>query len=193
MCSQGEKAVPCSSSWERRISAFVTDRSCNWTNQWTYIIATSMHSRLSSSSLIFSSSSNPYAIHAPHQWRSQINPNLCPPTLPQTWEFVKPDRLPPADRVPLHSGEVLNGPEEGKLRLQDYDFTRGFCLVDSLQDKQRPLLIMDCSRPKKERWNTRKLEEEIPDADLLSRTWVCPWTSKIEWQVVPKVEEKGAH
>ncbi|MCJ1467533.1 hypothetical protein MMC07_006158 [Pseudocyphellaria aurata] len=70
------------------------------------------------------------------------------------------DLLPPAHRIPPSDDEVVTGPEEGKLRLQDYAFTQGFCLVVASYDKKRQRLIMECSRHKKKTRNTRKIEEE---------------------------------
>ena len=46
------------------------------------------------------------------------------------------DRLPPAHRVPLHNGEVVNGPEDGQPRLQDDDD-----VDDDLYAIMKPLMI----------------------------------------------------
>lgn len=66
----------------------------------------------------------------------------------------------PAHFLSLVIGEVVTSPEEGKIRLQDYAFTQGFCLVMETYDKKRQRSIMRCSRHKKKTRNTRKTKEK---------------------------------
>ena len=70
------------------------------------------------------------------------------------------DLLPPAHRIPSSDGEVVTGPEKSKLRLQDYAFTQGFCLVVVSYDKKQQRLIIECLRYKKKTRNTQKIEEK---------------------------------
>ena len=55
---------------------------------------------------------------------------------------------------------LTTGPDEGKIRLQDYAFTQRFCLVVESYDKKRQRLIMECFRHKKKIRNTRKLKKK---------------------------------
>ena len=53
--------------------------------------------------------------------------------------------LLPAHCLPLE-GEVFPTVEEGQARVQDYAFTKGFALVQESFQKQRGVMLLDCSR-----------------------------------------------
>jgi hypothetical protein len=101
------------------------------------------------------------------------------------------DLFPPAHRLPPISGEIVPGPDEGKIRLQDYAFTQGFCLVVASYDKKRQRLIMECSRHKKKTRNTRKLKEEdrikvatnVAFNDFRYRIKITYMNEKDQWKI----------
>ena len=68
--------------------------------------------------------------------------------------------LPPTHCLPPEEGEVFSTVEQGQTRLQDYAFTQGFALVQESFQKQRGIMVLDCSRHHTKERNTRKLSEE---------------------------------
>lgn len=68
--------------------------------------------------------------------------------------------FPPTHCLPPQVGEVFSTVEAGKTRLQDYAFTQGFALVQESFQKQRGILLLDCSRHHSKERNTRDQTEE---------------------------------
>lgn len=66
----------------------------------------------------------------------------------------------PAHCLPLEEGEVFSTIQEGQVRLQDYVFTKGFALVQESFQKDRGVMVLDCSRHHTKERNTRQLTEE---------------------------------
>lgn len=62
--------------------------------------------------------------------------------------------------LPLKEGEEFSTIKEGQVRLQDYAFTKGFALVQESFQKERGVMVLDCSRHHTKERNTRKLTEK---------------------------------
>lgn len=60
----------------------------------------------------------------------------------------------------LSIDKMMTNLEKEKIRLQDYVFSQGFCLMMKIYDKKRQRLIMKCSRHKKKTRNTRKMQKK---------------------------------
>jgi hypothetical protein len=56
------------------------------------------------------------------------------------------DLILSAHRLPSIIDETMNNFDEKKVRLQDYAFTQGFCLMIESFDKKRQRLILKYSR-----------------------------------------------
>ena len=99
--------------------------------------------------------------------------------------------LPPAHCLPPEEGEVFSTVEEGQTRLQDYAFTQGFALVQESFQKQRGIMVLDCSRHHTKESNTRILNEDervrkhtkVTFNDCKYRFWLKK-TREETWQLV---------
>ena len=94
------------------------------------------------------------------------------------------EAIPPHHKLPPSTGETVDSLEAGKIRLQDYAFTKGFALVVDKNDKKRNFLILECSRHKKKTKNWRKLEEgERRRAATNVSFNTCEYSVKIRYHI----------
>lgn len=68
--------------------------------------------------------------------------------------------IPPAHCVAPIDDEIFSSLEQGKLRLQNYAFTQGFALASTSFQKDKTVLILDCTWHGKKTRNTRHIEDE---------------------------------
>ena len=80
------------------------------------------------------------------------------------------------ERAPSH-GEVYEGPEGARLRLQDYAFCEGFVIVGTKREtKKRGLYTFECHRHGKKPQNKHKLTDETRQRHQTNTQWFeCPY------------------
>lgn len=96
--------------------------------------------------------SESYIIEAVPTFASALSSSSITPELrAQIGEAI--DTLPPAHRQPPLKGEIVDSPASGYIRLQDWAFTHGFCLV--IESAKGDRTQFRCIHHQKQTRNTR--------------------------------------
>jgi len=101
------------------------------------------------------------------------------------------DRIPPAHLLDPQPGKILH-PDEAYNRLQDYAFSKGFCIVTASRNAANTYVRYKCIHHGKETRNWRKLEEHASKETNREKEFTnihargCPWQMYVSYKGVTK-------